>query len=270
MEIRNWHGGLATITAVLLVLILTTPPMSAQSPPRKLTIAAAADLQYVMNELEQEFERHTGAEVTIVYGASGNLFTQIQNGAPFDVFMSADMDYPRRLVSARLADPDSLYRYAVGRLVLWTGAGSHLDVAKLGMNALLDPAVQKIAIANPRTAPYGRAAVEALRYYKLYDRVSGKLIVGESARQTEQFAESGNAQLALLPLSFAFPPEQKHKGAYIEVPIKSYSAIDQGVVVVARSQNKALAGQFLAFLKRHDTVLLLRRYGFVEAKSLGR
>ncbi len=252
------------------LLLGCVPATSAQNSQGKITIAAAADLQFVVRDLEREFERQTGADVTVVFGASGNLFNQIQNGAPFDVFMSADMAYPRRLVSAHQADPDSLYRYAIGRLVLWTAAGSRIDVAKLGMNAVLDPAVRKIAIANPHTAPYGRAAVEALRYYKFYDKVTAKLIVGESARQAEQFAESGDAQLALLPLAFAFPPEQKDKGSYIEVPIESYAAIDQGVVVVSKSQNKALAAQFVNFLKRRDTVLLLRRYGFAEAMSLGK
>jgi molybdate transport system substrate-binding protein len=180
------------------------------------------------------------------------------------------MDYPRRLVSAHLADADSLYRYAVGRLVLWAPAGSRIDVAKLGMNTVLDPAVQKIAMANPRTAPYGRAAEQALRHFKLYDKIASKLVIGENVRQTEQFAESGNVQLAFLPLAFTFPAEQKDKGSYFEVPLDSYGAIDQGAVVLSKSKDKALAEEFLAFLRRPDTVLLLRRYGFIEAKTLGR
>jgi molybdate transport system substrate-binding protein len=240
----------------------------AQVPP-KLAVAAAADLQPAMRELQANFERQNGAELAIVYGASGALFTQIENGAPFDVLVSADMDYPRKLASRRLADGATLFRYAIGRLVLWTPAGSGVDVARLGMNSVLDPAVSRIAIANPAHAPYGQAAVAALKHFKLYDKVSSKLVAGENAGQAAAFAASGNAQLGFLPRSLVFAPETGFQGAYFEVPIEAYPALDQGAIVLAKARNRELALKFLDFLRSPSTVLVLKKYGFVAPISLG-
>ncbi len=261
----------AAAVGVLIVLLGASSGTGwAQQKSSKLTIAAAADLQFAMSEIEQEFERQTGADVTVIYGSSGNLFTQVQNGAPYDVFMSADMEYPRKMVSSHLADPNSLYRYAVGRLVLWVPNSSPLDLKALGMRALTEPSVHKIAIANPQHAPYGRAAVAALKYLKLYEKVSGKLVTGENATQAAQFVQSGNAQLGILPQSLVFYPGLKVGGAYFLVPPESYPVLDQGVVILRKAANRQLADAFLAFLKRPDTGQLLMKYGFVEPpRSLG-
>jgi molybdate transport system substrate-binding protein len=254
--------------AIMGLIVVCSGLAEAQAP--KLTVAVAANLQSAMPELQDEFEQLTRAQITTIYGASGNLFTQIENGAPYDVLLSADMEYPRKLVSRHLADGRTLYRYAIGRLVLWTPAGTGLDVGESGMNAVLDPKVTKIAIANSRHAPYGQAAVEALKYFKLYGKVSSKLVMGESVSQAAQFVESGNAQLGFLPLSLVIVPEMKSKGSYIEVPIEAYPALDQGAVVLAKARDPVLAGKFIAFLKRPQTVQILKKYGFVEPRNLGR
>jgi molybdate transport system substrate-binding protein len=263
-KIASLRSGFALVGLLAVCVGLA----EAQVP--KLTVAVAANLQLAMPELQDEFERLTGAQITVIYGASGNLFTQIENGAPYDVLLSADMQYPRKLVAQHLADGGTLYRYAIGRLVLWTPTGTGLDPGRSGMNAVLDPAVTKIAIANPRHAPYGQAAVEALKYFKLYGKVSSKLVMGESVSQAAQFVESGNAQLGFLPLSLVSLPEVKSKGSYFEVPIEAYPALDQGAVVLARARDPVLAGKFIAFLKRQQTIQILKKYGFVEPRNLGR
>src|SRR5258708_7567105 len=167
----------------------------------ELVVAAAADLSTVLKELGEGFEKKTGVKVSLSFGASGALTQQIQNGAPFDLFFSADMDYPRQLIAAGDADGASLYQYAVGKLVLWVPADSSLDVEHQGMNILLDPSVKKIAIANPQHAPYGRAAVAALKHAGLYDRIIARLVLGENVSQAAQFVEVGNAQAGCVPFA---------------------------------------------------------------------
>jgi molybdate transport system substrate-binding protein len=249
-------------------LLISAAAAGAQNIPQ-LTVAVAANLELAMKDLRQDFERQTNTQLNVVYGASGSLLAQIENGAPFDVFLSADMAYPRKLIAEHLADGSTLYRYAIGRLVLWAPAATGLDLPKLGMESLLSPRVTKIAMANPRHAPYGHAALAALRYFKLYGKVSSKLVMGESVSQAAQFVESGNAQVGFLPLSLVFAPETKTKGVYFEVPQEAYPVIEQGAVVLAKTTNRQLADQFLAFLKQPGTVLLLKKYGFLEPPTLG-
>jgi molybdate transport system substrate-binding protein len=265
----RWLGSPAVIVAVLVLLLLLTPTTPAAAEEPALTIAVSANLQYAARELQADFEQRTGARLTLVYGASGNLFAQIQNGAPFDVLLSADMDYPRRLIARHLADEKTLQRYAVGRLVIWVPAESKLDLDSLGIRSVLAPGVEKIAIANPVHAPYGQAAVAVLRHFKLYDQVSSRIVQGESVSQAAQFVESGNAQIGFLPLSLVFAPEVKAKGRYWEVPREAYPSIDQGAVVLAKAPHKDLALKFLEYLKRPATAQLLKRYGFETPPSLG-
>jgi len=170
-----------------------------------VAVAAAADLQAVMPQLVSRFERDTGVRAMVSYGSSGSFFAQIQNGAPFDAFFSADVDYPKRLVAGGYADADSLYEYATGHLVVWTRSGSGIDVTR-GLSIVADPRVTRVAIANPQYAPYGRAAVEALRHERLYDQVAPKLVRGENISQAAQFAASGNADVGLLAKSLAVGP----------------------------------------------------------------
>src|SRR5438105_9785553 len=168
---------------MLPLLLCCALPIGAQD---ELTIAAASDLQPVMKAIVTRFEKETGSKTKITYGSSGNFFAQLQNGAPFDVFLSADVEYPKKLEAAGLTEPGGLYEYATGKIVLWVPNSSPLDL-KRGLKVLLDPQAAKIAIANPQHAPYGKAAVAALEHEKIYDQVKPKLVLGENIAQTAQF-----------------------------------------------------------------------------------
>lgn len=227
-----------------------------------LTIAAASDLNFSFKELVVEFEKRTGHHVKLSLGSSGNFFSQIQNGAPFDLYFSADIGYPKKLEEAGHALPDSLYKYAIGRIVLWTPARSPLEVEKLGMEVLLDPSIKKIAIANPKHAPYGRAAVTALRHFKIHERVKDKLVLGENISQAAQFIESGACDIGIVALSLALAPSMKAAGKYWEIPIESHPLLEQGAVILKNSKNKEAAKQFLEFMKGSEGQEIMRRYGF--------
>lgn len=242
----------------LLLLIATL----AWSAPREITVAAASDLTFALTEIAHRFERKTGNHVKLAFGSSGNFFAQIQNGATFDVFFSADVDYPRKLAAAGLAVAPTLWVYGTGRIVLWVPAGSPLDLGKVGMKALLDPSVQKIAIANPAHAPYGRAAKAALENLKLYDQVRDKLVLGENISQTAQFVASGNAQIGILALSLALAPTMKDKGTYWEIPTDSYPPIEQAAIIPTAATDKTLARAFLDYVRTPEAQAILREYGF--------
>jgi molybdate transport system substrate-binding protein len=245
---------------VFVSLLLLAPALHGQT----LRIAAAADLQFAMGELAGRFENRTGTKVTVSYGSSGNFRTQIQNGAPFDVFFSADLQYPQQLIAGGFADGESLYVYGHGRLVLWTPAGSGLRLAERGFAALRDPRVQKIAVANPEHAPYGRAAVATLQKAGLYDDVKGKLVFGENISQAAQFAQSGSAQVGIIALSLTFAEGMKG-GEQWAVPADLYSLLEQGTVLISASQNKRAARAFLEFVKSEEGRRILERYGFTLA-----
>src|SRR5260370_22170470 len=164
----------------------------ARAQGKQIRVAAAADLKFAMGELSENFENNMRTKVDVTYGSSGNFFSQVQNGAPFDLFFSADIEYPRKLEAAGLAEQGTLYEYAVGRIVIWMPANANVDVTKLGWNALLDSSVEKIAIANPDHAPYGRAAVAALQKAGIYEQVKTRLVYGENISQVVQSAQSDN------------------------------------------------------------------------------
>jgi molybdate transport system substrate-binding protein len=235
-----------------------------KSADREINVAAAADLSAALQELATNYEKRTGVAVKLSFGASGALTQQIQNGAPFDAFFSADMDYPKQLIAAGQAEGATLYRYAVGQLVLWVPKDSPLDVEHKGMDVLLDPAVQKIAMANPQHAPYGRAAVAALKHYGAYEKVSDRLVLGENVSQAAQFVESGNAQAGFVALAHAVAPAMQGKGRYWIVPTDAYPQLDQGVVLISHSSHHADAAAFLGFMKTEEAAGLLRRYGFTS------
>jgi len=253
---------------LLLFLLLTTSLATAQ----QITVAAAADMSAALPQVAEAYTKKTGQAVKLSFGASGNLTNQIRNGAPFDVFFSADEEYPQQLIVEGLASKDTLYRYAVGRLVLWVPNDSPLDLSKLGMNALLDPSVKKISIANPATAPYGRAAASALRHFGIYDQVSSRLVVGENISQAAQFVESGNAQAGILALSHALAPAMKNEGRCWEVPLDAYPTLNQAAVVLSKSKQQDAARKFLQFLRTPEATTLLTHYGFTppaEKNSMG-
>jgi molybdate transport system substrate-binding protein len=227
----------------------------------EIKVVAASDLSYVMREIAMRFERETGNKVDLITGSSGNFYSQILNGAPFDIFFSADVEYPQKLESAGLAEKGSLFEYAVGKIVLWVPNASSLDVAK-GLTALRDPSVHRIAIANPKHAPYGRAAVAALKSEQLYDTLSNKLVLGENISQAAQFVQSGNADAGILALSLVLIPAMKDSGRYVAIPVSEYPPIRQAAIVVSSSKSKATAHLFLDFLKKPEIVKLMGSYGF--------
>lgn len=246
---------------IVILLAALVWSVAAAAIAQELRVAAASDLQAALPGIAAQFEKATGHHVALTFGSSGNFSTQIENGAPFDVFMSADIAYPRRLEQAGLAERGSLYEYATGRLVLWTRHDSGIDV-KGGLNVLTDARVRHIAIANPEHAPYGRAAVAAIRHEGLYNRVQAKFVLGENISQTAQFAESGNAQVGLIALALALSPALKSAGTYAEIASDSYPPIQQAAIVVASSKQKALAAQFVESLKQPPAKAILQSFGF--------
>jgi molybdate transport system substrate-binding protein len=232
----------------------------ADAADHEINVAAAADLSNALQEVAANYEKRTGITVKLSFGASGALTQQIQNGAPFDIFFSADMDYPRQLIAGDQAESATLYRYAVGRLVLWVPKDSPLDVEHKGMDVLLDPSVKKIAMANPQHAPYGRAA--ALKHYGLYEKVGDRLVLGENISQAAQFVESGNTQAGFVALAHAIAPAMQGKGKYWVVPAEAYPPLDQGVVLISRSPHRQDAAAFLEYVKTAEVAAVLRQYGF--------
>jgi molybdate transport system substrate-binding protein len=259
-RIKNvYRKPLATIFLMLAIVLLAA---RGQTPPAtELKVAAAADLQFAMQDLAAQFAKKAGTKIEVTYGSSGNFFTQIQNGAPFDLFFSADMDYARKLDVANLVEPGTLCEYAIGRLVLWTPPDAKVNVTKDGWKALLDSSVDKIAIANPAHAPYGKAAVATRRSAGMFEQVKSKLVYGENISQAAQFVQTGNAQAALLAWSLAVSPAMKN-GRMWEVPAESYPAIEQGAVVLRSSQNKSAAKSFLDFVQSAEGRATLKQYGF--------
>jgi len=183
----------------------------------EIRVAAAADLNYAFRDIAARFEKQMGNKADVIIGSSGNFYFQIQNGAPFDLFFSADIEYPQKLESAALAEKDSLYEYAVGTIVLWVPNTSKLDITK-GLTALLDPSVHKIAIANPAHAPYGRAALAALKSEQLDEKLRDKFVLGENISQAVQFVQSGNADAGILATSLVLVPPMKNSGRYVAIP----------------------------------------------------
>jgi len=228
---------------------------------QQITVAAAADLQFALHDIATRFEKESGKVVKVVYGSSGNFFQQIQNGGPFDLFFSANLDYAKKLEAAGLTEPGSLYQYATGKIVLWVPSDSKMDLNR-GLRALLAAGVRKIAIANPQHAPYGQAAVAAMKKENVYDRVANKLVLGENISQAASFAASGSADVGIIALSLDFSPNMKEKGRYAEVPAADYPPIEQGCVILKSSTQKDLARAFLEFVKTPAVAGILRSYGF--------
>jgi molybdate transport system substrate-binding protein len=258
---------------VVTILVVALAQLFATASAEQLTVAAAADLNYALKDLAARFEQKTGNKLALTLGASGNLYAQIQNGAPYDLFFSADADYPGKLAQAGLIDKSSLQTYATGHLVLWVtksmgniasgGAITREQIATV----LLRRDMKRIAIANPEHAPYGRAAMAALEALGVKQKIAGKLVLGENVSQAAQFAESGNAQAALIPLSLAISAAMKDAGSYWEIPADAYPEIRQVVGIVSSSKNKQLARNFLEFVRSDQGAAVLKRYGFAVSSQ---
>lgn len=251
---------------------IATPSPGPSTTPTPLTghvaVAAAADLRFAMDDLVVTFlAANPGATVEPTYGSSGTFFTQISEGAPYDVYFSADAAYPRNLETAGLAESGSTQLYGIGQVVVWVPNDSALDVESRGLEALTDASVTTIAIANPEHAPYGRAAVAALKTAGIYDAVESKFVLGENVSQAAQFVESGSADIGVIALSLAMAPSLRDLGRYAVVPIESYPRLEQGAVVLKPAVDPEAALAFLDFVLGPEGRTILDRYGFLLPAS---
>ncbi len=228
---------------------------------KTVRVAAAADLQSAMPEIAQAFEKQAGTSVEVSYGSSGNFYAQIQNGAPLDVFFSADSEFPQKLEESGLAEPHSAVIYAIGKIVLWMAADASCNPEHAGWKCLLDQAVKRIAIANPAHAPYGRAAVTALQKAGIYDAVKAKLVLGENISQAAQFVQSGNAQAGIIAQSLALSPALQGGKRWM-IPAELYPPIEQGVVVLKSAKEKSAAQEFVKFATQGPGREILAKCGF--------
>jgi molybdate transport system substrate-binding protein len=228
----------------------------------EVVIAAAADLRFAMDSLVAVFSKNNpGLDVKVVYGSSGNFFQQIVNGAPFDLFFSADIDYPRQLKEKGLTQ-SVIHDYGTGQLVLWSKT---LDPAANGINTLLNPSIQKIAIANPAHAPYGKRAEEALRYYQLYDKIKDKLVIGENIAQTAQYAQTGAADIGIIALSLALSPAmQQTGGKYWLIPSEAHQPLEQGFVLLPHAKDNKGADKFTIYFTTPEARAILKSFGFSQ------
>jgi molybdate transport system substrate-binding protein len=235
-----------------------------QHDKREVSVAAAADLKFAFDELASAFQQQNpGIKVAVTYGASGNFYAQLTNKAPFDLFLSADIDYPRKLIDSGLAEKESEFLYAVGHLVVWVPNASKLDLDKLGIKAVAAPSVKKLAIANPKHAPYGRAAEAALKNSGVYDEVKDRVVLGENIAQTAQFVETGAADAGLIALSLALAPAMQEKGRYWMVPLDTYPRLEQGGVIMSWAMDKEATVALRSFLSSAEGRAILKRFGFL-------
>ena len=249
---------MARLLLYVMLVLLCRPAIASADD---IAVAAASDLQFAIKELIVEYEKQTGHHVKLSLGSSGNFYAQLQQGAPFDLYFSADIGYPKKLEEAGLTVPGSLYRYAVGRVVLWAPKQSPVEVSK-GLTVLRDAAVRKIAIANPKHAPYGRAAVAAMERSQVYAEVKDRLVLGENISQAAQFIESGACDVGIIALSLAMAPVMKSAGSYWLIPAEAHPPLEQGAVIMKQSKQQDAARHFLQFMQSPQGQEVMTRYGF--------
>lgn len=246
------------LAKLFLFICFTLLSISAQAD--KITIAAASDLKFAMDEIVSTFKQaNPDDQIDVAYGSSGNFNTQIQQGAPFDLFFSADIGFPRELVKNGLAASE-VKPYALGRIVLWSAS---LDATKMTLASLTDPSITRIAIANPKHAPYGKRAEEALRASGLWETIEPKLVYGENIVQTTQFVQTGNAQIGIIALSLAGNPELSQKGGYWLIPDNLHEPLEQGFIITKRAESNELAKRFADYMLSSPVRLVMTKYGFV-------
>jgi molybdate transport system substrate-binding protein len=263
---KRSHGAMkrGLLAMSLLWLAGALPCCEAQAPAREVHVLAAADLQTVLPALADQFEHARGIKLVVSYGSSATLATQILNGDPADVFLSADFSFPDKIVAEGLADTPEPLPYARGTLVLWARKDSPLQ--PLTQNTLAEAKFASLAIANPEHAPYGRSAVAALTSMKLYDALKPKIVQAENIAQTAQFVESGNAQLGLISLTTASTEHFKQIGSYIRIPAVTYPEIRQCAVVMKKSAHRDDAHAFLDWLRSAAVQAKLPEYGLDPAR----
>lgn len=226
----------------------------------KIIVAAAADLKFALQEIVTAFKQaHPAEEVELIYGSSGKFHTQIQQGAPYDLYFSADIEFPRALARAGLAASE-VQPYALGRIVLWS---ARRDASQMTLADLADPAITRVAIANPRHAPYGRRAEEALRAAGLWEKVEPKLVLGENIAHATQFVLTGNAQVGIIALALALSPELASKGAYFLIPDTLHAPLEQGYIITRRAADNPLAWRFADYMVGEAARAVMSAYGFM-------
>ncbi len=251
-------GFVLLITLVLIFVF--SPSVKANE---NILIAAASNLRFAMHEICLAFQKsYPSIQTKVSYGSSGNFFAQIKQGAPFDIFFSASTDYPEQLEKEGYTVKGMQKVYAVGKIVLWVVKSSMVDPDK-GLQTIVLPGIKKLVIANPKHAPYGRAAEESLRYYGLWEKSKEKLIYGENISQTAQFVHTGAADAGIIALSLAVSPEMLHEGSYWTIPVESYNDIEQVYAVLQKGKGKENIRKFLDFLEGDKGRRILTRYGFV-------
>ena len=253
MDYRIPRSWLALLASALL--------FSLPAHAGKITIAAAADLKFALDDVVAAYRQaHQGDEIDVVYGSSGKFHTQVQQGAPYDLYFSADIAFPRQLAEAGSAG-SPVVPYAFGRIVLWSAT---LDASALRLEDLAtDKRIRHVAIANPKHAPYGMRAVEALQATKQYQAVESKLVYGENIAHTAQFVDSGNAEVGIIALALALNPELSAKGGYWLIPQELHEPLEQGFIVTRRAANNDLAHSFAAYMSSPTARAVMTRYGFV-------
>ncbi len=243
----------------ILILFLCPLSLWAQS----LRVAVAANAQFVMEQLKTAFQKKSGIIVESIVSSSGKLTTQIQQGAPYDVFLSADMEYPQTLYKGGLTTAAPVV-YAYGSLVLWTAGDLPVSA---DLKVLADPAVRHVAIANPATAPYGEAAIGFLKAKNKLALIKNKIVYGESIAQVNQYILSGAAEVGFTAKSVVLDPSLSKRGHWVDLPTTGYSPIAQGVVVLKRTTQPKAAGQFLQFLRSPEAWRILQQFGYRSPKS---
>lgn len=247
------------IQLFVLVCSLVLGVSTAQA--EKITIAAAADMKFAMDEIAADFRKaNPGEEVDVIYGSSGKAHTQIQQGAPYDLYFSADVAYPQELIKTGFAASTEVIPYARGRIVLWS---TSVDATKMTLESLSDPKITHVATANPKHAPYGKRAQEALEASKLWDKVEPKMIYGENITQAAQFVQTGNAEVGIIALSLAVSKELSSKGGYYLIPDNLHEPLEQGFIITKRAENNKLAKQFADYMGTKEVRAIMIKYGFV-------
>jgi molybdate transport system substrate-binding protein len=258
-----YHSPLRPSHLPAVLALLATVSCNPAPHPQTLPIAAAADLQFALTNISAPFRQaHPEIDLALTYGSSGNFYSEIRNQAPFDVFLSADSEYPRKLAQEGYADPTSTFIYGVGRIVVWVPNQSPLDLNRLQIHALEADSVKHVAIANPQHAPYGRAAEAAMRSLGVYDRVAPKLVLGENIAQTLQFVQSGAAETGIVALALALAPSTRAQGRYWEIPLDAYPKIEQAGVILSHAKATVAAREFCTYLQSPAARARLKEYGF--------
>lgn len=259
-KIKEWlrfkKRDLIFTSLLLSALFFTSSYLYAE----EITIAAASDLKFALNEILNNFRKENRADkVEVIYGSSGKFYTQILQGAPFDIFFSADISYPKELAKRGFAASE-IIPYGVGRIALWS---VRFDAGNMKISDLLNPKIKKVAIANPKHAPYGRAAEEALRSSGIWDKIQPKLIFGENISQTAQFVQSGNADIGIIALSLLRSPELSKSGGYSLITDKIHKPLEQRFIITKVGSKKDLANRFAEYMRSKKVTPIMLKYGFI-------